>query len=62
VSQSEGGYEAVYQSSVVVPHWHVTADERGHWEVDLEWNLDHISARANVARLQTQKAASALPA
>ena len=33
VSQSEGGIEGVYQSSAVIPHWHVTADEHGRWEV-----------------------------
>jgi alpha-amylase len=33
VSQSEGGFEGVYQSSAVVPHWHVTADEAGRWDV-----------------------------
>ena len=33
VSQSEGGFEGVYQSSAVVPHWHVTADETGRWDV-----------------------------
>jgi 4-alpha-glucanotransferase len=35
VSQSEGGFEGVYQSSAVVPHWHVTADETGRWEVQI---------------------------
>jgi len=33
VSQSEGGFESVYQSSAVVPHWHVMADETGRWDV-----------------------------
>jgi alpha-amylase len=40
VSQSEGGFEAVYQSSAVVPHWHVTADESGRWEVQIHLALD----------------------
>jgi alpha-amylase len=35
VSQSEGGFEGVYQSSAVVPHWHVTADDTGRWEVQV---------------------------
>jgi alpha-amylase len=35
VSQSEGGFEGVYQSSAVVPHWHVTADDTGRWEVQI---------------------------
>ena len=41
VSQSEGGFEGVYQSSAVIPHWHVTADEHGRWEVSIRWSLDH---------------------
>jgi alpha-amylase len=40
VSQSEGGYEGVYQSSAVVPHWHVTADETGSWDVHLRLSLE----------------------
>src|SRR4029077_19758526 len=41
VGQSEGGFEGVYQSSAVIPHWHVTADEHGRWEVQIRWSLDH---------------------
>jgi alpha-amylase len=33
VSQSEGGIERVYQSSAILPHWHVTGDEHGRWTV-----------------------------
>ncbi len=40
VSQSEGGFEAVYQSSAVVPHWVVTADSSRRWEVRLSLALD----------------------
>ena len=40
VSQSEGGFEGVYQSSAVVPHWHVTADETGRWDVLIRLALD----------------------
>ncbi len=40
VSQSEGGYEGVYQSSAVIPHWHVTADESGRWEVRIRWGIE----------------------
>jgi hypothetical protein len=43
VSQSDGGFEGVYQSSAVVPHWHVTADEHGRWDVVIEWGIDRIS-------------------
>jgi hypothetical protein len=40
VSQSEGGFEGVYQSSAVVPHWHVTADETGRWDVQIRLALE----------------------
>lgn len=40
VSQSEGGFEGVYQSSAVVPHWHVTADESGRWSVRIRLSLE----------------------
>jgi alpha-amylase len=40
VSQSEGGFEAVHQSLVVHPHWHVTADENGIWTVVMQIALD----------------------
>jgi 4-alpha-glucanotransferase len=43
VSQSDGGIEGVYQSSAVVPHWHVTADEHGRWDVRLTWSLDSLT-------------------
>jgi len=40
VSRSESGFEGVYQSSAVIPHWIVTADASGRWEVHLSWTLD----------------------
>ncbi len=33
VSQSEGGFELVHQSVVVMPHWIVTPDANGVWKV-----------------------------
>jgi alpha-amylase len=44
VSQSEGGFEAVYQSSAVIPHWVVTGDASRRWEVRLSWSLGRASA------------------
>jgi hypothetical protein len=35
VSQSEGGFELVHQSVVVMPHWIVTPDATGSWQVAL---------------------------
>jgi alpha-amylase len=42
VSQSEGGYEGVYQSSSIQPHWIVTADESRRWEMRIAWTLDRF--------------------
>jgi alpha-amylase len=44
VSRSEGGIEGVYQSSAIVPHWHITADEEGRWEVHLRCHLGQVAA------------------
>jgi alpha-amylase len=48
VSQSEGGYEGVYQSSAVIPHWRVAADDARRWEVRIRWSLDRV-ARSTTA-------------
>jgi alpha-amylase len=42
VSQSEAGFEGVYQSSAVVPHWHVTGDENGQWDVRIRLSFDPV--------------------
>lgn len=44
VSQSEGGFELVHQSTVVMPQWSIEADESGRWEVTFHLRLD--AARA----------------
>lgn len=45
ISQSEGGFELVHQSSAVVPHWKVTADEFGRWGVRIAMNIDTSTAK-----------------
>jgi alpha-amylase len=40
VSQSEGGFEGVYQSSAVVPHWTIRADGSRRWEVRIRWSVE----------------------
>jgi alpha-amylase len=40
VSQSEGGFEGVHQSVVVMPHWRVLADEHGRWSVRIKLDVD----------------------
>ena len=47
---SEGGIEGVYQSSAVIPHWHVTADEHGRWEVRIRIGLGPGPARPPASR------------
>ena len=39
VSQSEGGFELVHQSVVVMPHWIVTPDAAGGWGVTMRLDL-----------------------
>lgn len=50
VSQSEGGFEAVHQSVVVLPHWTVEADEQGQWQVSFEMRFDTSRAEGRVER------------
>jgi alpha-amylase len=40
VSQSEGGFELVHQSTAVLPHWTVEPDSQGRWEVNIGMRLD----------------------
>ncbi len=40
VSQSEGGFEGVYQSSAIVPHWIIAADASRRWTLKIAWTLD----------------------
>ncbi len=46
VSQSEGGFELVHQSSCVVPHWQFTADDSGQWTVQIQLSIDTSLAQA----------------
>lgn len=48
VSQSEGGFELVHQSTTVMPHWLVEADERGRWEVRIVMRLDVSRAESRL--------------
>jgi alpha-amylase len=46
VSQSEGGYELVHQSTVVMPHWLLEPDANGRWEMQMRLRLDTSRADA----------------
>jgi len=49
VSQSEGGFELVHQSVVVLPHWRVTADAEGRWGMTMTIALDTARAESRLA-------------
>jgi alpha-amylase len=51
VSQSEGGFEGVYQSSAVVPHWIVDPDESGRWMLAIRWTLDRVGRSGEPERV-----------
>jgi hypothetical protein len=53
VSQSEGGFELVHQSSTVIPRWIVDPDENGRWQVGITIAID-------TARAESKKAAALL--
>jgi hypothetical protein len=40
VSQSEGGFELVHQSVVVLPHWLIRPDAAGRWSVTMQLTAD----------------------
>jgi alpha-amylase len=50
VSQSEGGFELVHQSVVVLPHWIVQADAAGRWSVTMHLNVDTSLAESRIER------------
>jgi alpha-amylase len=50
VSQSEGGFELVHQSTAVVPRWTIHADEDGRFEVSIALEIDTSAAQARALR------------
>ena len=48
VSQSEGGFELVHQSVVVMPHWYVRGDQDGRWSVTLHLDIDTTFAESRM--------------
>jgi alpha-amylase len=50
VSQSEGGFELVHQSVVVMPHWIVTADAAGRWTIAMQLSVDTSLAESRMAK------------
>jgi alpha-amylase len=50
ISQSEGGFEAVHQSTVVLPHWEFVSPADGKWSVKMTLSLDTSAAQARRLR------------
>ncbi len=50
VSQSEGGFELVHQSSMVLPHWEFTAGPDGRFSVEIDMCVDTSAAQARLLR------------
>lgn len=42
VSLSEGGFERVYQSSVIFPNWNIELNPGATWQVQIEHNIEKI--------------------
>ena len=58
MSQSEGGFELVYQSTVVMPHWLLEPDQNGRWETQTAIAAGHVTrgvAQVEIAGLLDQK-------
>ena len=47
VSQSEGGFEAVHQSVVVMPHWLIQGDSQGKWGVSMRLSLQNATEQTS---------------
>lgn len=59
INRSEGGYEAVHQSTVVVPHWEFVAPTDGRWRVMLTLTLDASAAQAKQLEMMPTYAVNA---
>jgi alpha-amylase len=44
VSRENGRVERTYQSTAVIPHWHVTPDDDGRWDVSISWSFEQAAA------------------
>lgn len=53
VSQSEGGFELVHQSVVVIPHWEIRGDADGRWSTVMRLRLSTELAEARLNESST---------
>ncbi len=58
VSHSEGGFELVHQSVVVMPHWTVRADAEGRWSVQFQLQCDTRDNDDSQTRAATERQAT----
>lgn len=42
VSQSEGGFEAVHQGNLLVPHWRIEPGQATSWEARILWRVETL--------------------
>ncbi|MFQ5455029.1 MAG: alpha-amylase/4-alpha-glucanotransferase domain-containing protein [Nitrospirota bacterium] len=42
ISLSEDGFEKIYQSSVVFPHWHITLSPHSEWKMGIDFIVEGI--------------------
>jgi alpha-amylase len=59
VSQSEGGFELVHQSVVVLPHWIVEADGSGRWSTTMRLAIDTSLAEERMRQAHQDAAGEA---
>ena len=50
VSQSESGYELVFQSCSMMPHWEFVVPKDGRWEVDIVFSVRYLDGASERAR------------
>ncbi len=56
VCQSEVGLERTCQSSAVIPHWHISPDDQGRWEVEIRWSFERVAGHGGMRRGSAHKA------
>jgi len=55
VSQSEGGFELVHQSVVVMPHWIVKGDASGRWTIAMQLSIDTSLAESRMEKAEKRR-------
>ncbi|HHT9132392.1 MAG TPA: alpha-amylase/4-alpha-glucanotransferase domain-containing protein, partial [Candidatus Tripitaka californicus] len=53
VSQSESGFEKVYQGSTVLPLWRLSMRPGDRWELRIKWGVEELVSRGTLQRAPT---------